>query len=59
MTRVEVAALLRCTTRGLDKMVSRGTFLAPSRIGGLVRWNRERVMQFIDAAATVREVAGA
>lgn len=57
MTRLEVADLLRCTPRGLDKMVRRGAFLAPSKIGKLVRWKRDKVLDFIDGAVNAQGVA--
>lgn len=50
MTRDEVAALLRTTSRQISNMVARGQLLAPVRVAGLgLRWRRAEVAAWIAA----------
>ena len=39
LTVDEVAAVLRCSTRSVYRLVDSGRILQPCRFGGLLRWN--------------------
>lgn len=44
-----VAALLSCSTKHVRRMADAGRCPAPIRLGGLVRWNRKVVQDWIAA----------
>lgn len=47
----DVAALLGCSTRHLQRLVAGNRMPRPVRIGGLVRWRRADIEAWIDASA--------
>ncbi len=57
----DVAALLgRCSTRHLYRMVDAGRMPRPIKLGGLVRWRRDELLDWIAAGCpSVRVAKGA
>lgn len=54
----DVAALLgRCSTRHLYRMVDAGRMPRPHKLGGLVRWRRGELMDWIAAGCPPVRVA--
>lgn len=49
ITAEEFAELMQISTRTLWRLRSAGQVPVPVRIGGVVRWNRERVLSWISA----------
>ena len=49
LNRKSVAALIDCSVRLVDYMVSRGDLPSPIKIGNLSRWRREDVIAAIEA----------
>lgn len=45
----EMAELLGCSTRSIRRMLKSGQIPAPVRLRGMVRWNREQVLRWIEA----------
>ena len=55
ITKHEAAGLMAVSARTLDRLVSRGEFPAPIRLGGMRRWNRADLEQWIaDGCKPVR-----
>jgi excisionase family DNA binding protein len=48
-----VASLLRCSERHVRALVANGDFIAPARLGVLVRWRRAAVLAWLDKKAGV------
>jgi excisionase family DNA binding protein len=48
LTAEQVAELLNISERSVWRHLSAGKFLEPVRIGGCVRWVRERVLRWIE-----------
>ena len=44
-----VAALLGCSTKHVFRLVDQGAMPAPVKLGGLVRWNRKSVLDWIES----------
>ena len=44
-----VSEILGCSTRHVYRLSDSGRMPAPLRLGSLVRWNRARVQEWIDA----------
>jgi excisionase family DNA binding protein len=44
-----VAALLRCSQRHVFRLASAGLMPAPRRLGTLVRWSRQELLDWISA----------
>jgi excisionase family DNA binding protein len=44
----EVAARLHCSPRHVRRLVERGQFPAPVKLGSLIRWPRSTVEDWID-----------
>ncbi len=47
MTIGEVAAVLRCSIRHVHRLKDSGRMPAPTRLGGLVRWNHATLVNWI------------
>lgn len=48
LTAEQVAELLNISERSIWRHLSAGKFLEPVRIGGCVRWMRERLLRWIE-----------
>lgn len=44
----DIAALLRCSEKHVRDLVKRGEFIAPLKLGALVRWDRAAVLRWLD-----------
>jgi len=53
ITAEEFAELMQISTRTLWRLRSAGQIPEPVRVGGTVRWNRERVLDWIDEGCPV------
>lgn len=49
MTVNEVAAALRCSPRTVYRLVEMQKMPAPLKLGGMVRWPRRRIKDWVDA----------
>jgi len=45
----EVAAMLSCSSRTVYRLADGGRMPQPIRLGGMVRWNREAILEWISA----------
>ncbi len=55
VTITQVAAMLSLTTRGLRKMIARGAFPQPLRLGRAVRWALADVQTFLSRRQAASE----
>ena len=55
MTIDQVAAMVKCSPAHVRRLVNRGEFPAPARLGALVRWDRFTVLRWLaqNTGATV------
>jgi excisionase family DNA binding protein len=47
LTVADVAAMLACSTKTVYRLVDRGAIPRPVRLGGLLRWRRVQIEQWI------------
>lgn len=47
LTAADVAALLACSTKTVYRLVDRGAIPRPVRLGGMLRWHRPQLEQWI------------
>ncbi|QNN21811.1 helix-turn-helix domain-containing protein [Planctomycetales bacterium ZRK34] len=47
LTAADVAAMLACSMKTVYRLVDRGAIPRPLRVGGMLRWNRTHVEQWI------------
>lgn len=54
LTAADVAALLACSTKTVYRLADRGALPRPVRLGGLLRWRRGEIDQWIDEGCPTR-----
>jgi excisionase family DNA binding protein len=47
LTAADVADMLACSTKTVYRLVDRGAIPRPVRLGGMLRWHRPRLEQWI------------
>ena len=47
LTAADVADMLACSTKTIYRLVDRGAIPRPVRLGGMLRWHRPRLEQWI------------
>jgi excisionase family DNA binding protein len=54
LTAADVAALLACSTKTVYRLADRGALPRPVRLGGLLRWRRGEIDQWIAEGCPAR-----